>query len=211
MIQNEIQSTSEEALNRIAYAISIILHPLFHFIYVFILSLLITPGNIAGDTLSIAIFTGLLFLNTTIFPALGAYLLTGSIDIKERHQRTWAYGAAIFFYFLAYYFLWQIPVYDFLKAYLLSLAIGMIALMALNLRWKISMHATGGGSLIAFFAHQYYVMPDTYFLPLLAGILVAGLIGSARLKLKAHNNIEIYVGYIIGFTITGIVMGNLLY
>ena len=195
----------------LSYWFSVIFHPLFHFIYVFLVTIFLTPGNVSNaDPVSLFIFSSLLFLNTTLFPIFGTYLLTGDIFLQKARKRTGAYAVTIFFYIIAYFFLWRMPVYDFIKAFMLSIICVMILLMALNLKWKISMHSTAGGSLIAFFVYLYYIMPEIYFVPLLISIIIAGLLGSSRLKLKVHNNVEIYAGYITGFTITAIVMGQML-
>jgi hypothetical protein len=198
-------------MQKVAFAVSVVFHPVFLFFYVLLLTLLLLPGGIAGSGITpLLILSVFVLLNTIIFPLAGTYLLTGGILLNNLSHRTRAYLLTAFFYTLSYFFLLRTPVYEFLKAYNLSIVVVLIILAMLSLRWKISMHTTAMGGLVALFAHMYYQMPHLFLIPMIVSVLIAGLVGSARLKLDAHTNIEVYAGYMTGFTITGFVMGFIL-
>lgn len=69
-----------------------------------------------------------------------------------------------------------------------------------SILYKISMHTAGWSSAMTFaglLAFQH--LPYALFL-LIVTVLLAGLIGSARLNLKAHSVQEVYSGYMAGLT-----------
>lgn len=76
---------------------------------------------------------------------------------------------------------------------------GLIAIyILLHLNKKISLHTCGIGGLIGFLIFfSYYYKTDVLSLLILLFIL-SGMIGSARLNLKAHTLKEVLLGFIIG-------------
>lgn len=82
---------------------------------------------------------------------------------------------------------------------ILGCVISIFIVFPLNSVHKISLHTVGMGGLIGMI---FNILPQTDFQMigiLIVAILSAGLVGSARLYLKAHTNREIYGGYLIGF------------
>jgi membrane-associated phospholipid phosphatase len=64
--------------------------------------------------------------------------------------------------------------------------------------WQISAHMIGiGGLLGALIAFCYYLQMPIFF-PISICIFIAGLIGFARLQLRAHVPSQIYVGFFVG-------------
>lgn len=78
----------------------------------------------------------------------------------------------------------------------LSIFLGFIA----NNFTKVSLHTIAAGNLLGLMLPLIRISPYDLRLLLPAVILLAGLIGSARLALKAHEPREVYFGYFIGFT-----------
>lgn len=77
--------------------------------------------------------------------------------------------------------------------------VALLVTMLVTLRWKISAHATGMGGLIGgtMIVMRLYQLLPSYELMLL--IVLAGMLGSARLYLKAHTPAQVYVGFLNGF------------
>jgi len=90
-----------------------------------------------------------------------------------------------------------------LVGFLASVSLGLFVLYFINILIKISMHTVSAGSVIGSFSYLVFVEGiQTLFYLLIIIILLAGLIGSARLYLKAYNPSQIGLGYLIGFLIT---------
>ena len=60
------------------------------------------------------------------------------------------------------------------------------------------MHAAAAGGMIGILIVAMIVSRVNLFMPLMISLLIAGIIGSARLVLRAHTNGEIGLGYILG-------------
>jgi hypothetical protein len=79
----------------------------------------------------------------------------------------------------------------------------------INVLDKISLHTVGMGGLVGmltitmglFGANGIAIGGVTVGLGLmlLAGVLLAGMVGTARLALGAHDSVQVYSGYIVGF------------
>jgi len=86
-----------------------------------------------------------------------------------------------------------------IRYFLMNMTMLSLLVLLITNYWKISLHTVGIGSLLGFLIgmsinYKINILPILY--PL---ILVAGMVGFARLKLKAHNAMQVYAGYIIGF------------
>jgi hypothetical protein len=83
------------------------------------------------------------------------------------------------------------------------LTLGAAAALALaiiiNLKWKISIHMIGIGALIGtFFGLSTFLLVDLR-ISIIVFLLIAGLLGSARLTLGSHKPSQIYAGLVLGF------------
>jgi hypothetical protein len=72
--------------------------------------------------------------------------------------------------------------------------------LVINIFSKISLHAAAAGNLLGLTI--VLINSSTYDLRffLIAAIVLAGIIGTARLILSAHSHREIFWGYFIGFS-----------
>ena len=146
----------------------------------------------------------MVLMNTILFPGLVIFLLyrlgfLKSLYMETMRDRIIPLNAAIFFYFWAFYVgrnIEAIP--NSLKQWLLGVFLCSCAAMFVNIWKKISLHGIGVGGLIAFCAWQQAT--DNYWpmFILIPAIIIAGLVGSARLIRGAHEPSEIYAGYLAG-------------
>lgn len=81
---------------------------------------------------------------------------------------------------------------------ILGATITLFATFMLNLFWKISAHAGAMGCFIVLTLALCTLSPDNVNYLLVIAVLLAGIIGSSRLLLNAHNTGEIFIGYFIG-------------
>ncbi len=142
---------------------------------------------------------------TFVFPSITILLLAAlkfikSVEIYDRQERVIPYITAGFFYIWAFFVFYKEGFYPQITYILLGSTIAVFLDFLINvLVIKVSMHATGAGGMLATIM---LLLPYAYYnsLPLLiAIIIVAGCIGTARLALSAHTEREVYLGYLTGF------------
>jgi len=99
-----------------------------------------------------------------------------------------------------------------LSFFILGSTIGLFMSLLLNSFTKISLHTVGVGGLLAgMFFIKYMFVYETFTvntpfgmlsisttLVLILAIIIAGLVGTSRLLLKAHDEMDVYGGYIVG-------------
>lgn len=144
------------------------------------------------------------FINTFFFPVIFILMLKAlkfipSIQLREQKQRIIPLIGVMVFYFWNNEVFRNIETNFLLRVLVLGGFWGIVALFLSNIFIKISMHAAGVGGAIAFIIIQLILAPSLQnILILLAVLLVAGIIGTSRLYLKAHNPKELWTGYIVG-------------
>lgn len=82
-----------------------------------------------------------------------------------------------------------------------------ISILLLALRWiKLSAHAMGISGLFTLLLYYQLFHSVNYFLEIVIVILIIGIVSTARLYLKAHKAIEVYLGIIISIGINFITL-----
>jgi membrane-associated phospholipid phosphatase len=142
-------------------------------------------------------FTFLLPVFNSLILLKAKYLKSLRMDTKEE-RRIPLLATAIFFV-AEYYILSKSAVPQTLKLLILSATLSVVLTLIINVFWKISAHMIGiGGVVGAMFALSYITHFKNAEWLMIVLILVAGIIGMARLQLKAHSPAEILVGFIVG-------------
>ena len=77
----------------------------------------------------------------------------------------------------------------------------MLFLSFISYFWKISAHLVGWGGLVGLILILSLRFNTDLMLFLILAILSSGFIGFARLKLEAHNPLQVYSGFLLGFVI----------
>ena len=143
---------------------------------------------------------------TCIFPliflsVLRHFKLVKSLHVKVREQRLIPYLFAVLCYLVAAYYLYYCHSPQWFIMFMVGSAITVLVMALINLKWKISAHMAGIGGVIAL-VYQIHVLGlsafDLFWL-LCICIIVAGLLGSARLALKRHDIWQVLAGVIVGF------------
>jgi hypothetical protein len=87
------------------------------------------------------------------------------------------------------------------KKYLLGTVFSIVLASLINLKVKISLHAIGVGGILALIAGlQRSAAFDIRWL-FSAWLLCCGLTGAARIKLESHRPAQVYLGFLLGFSI----------
>jgi hypothetical protein len=197
---------------RLAKILSVLFHPLLMPTYGFLL-IFCTKNYIATFTpfnLKLVIL-GITFVFTFVLPAINSLILLKAKRISSLHMETSRERAIPYFstslYFFALYYLFHSaefpPVFVIL---ILGAGISILLTFIINFKWKISAHAIGVGGIVgATLGMSYRLMIDLRYILILV-ILLAGVVGYARLKLNAHTPAQVYTGFLMGFFVELILM-----
>jgi len=198
-------------LNRVetglARVISIVLHPMLLSTYALTILFNMQVYFSIGIPVKAKWMIGILiFIVTGLLPMLLAQLMARlgiikSVQMNQREERIWPFVIAAIFYYLAYYLLKQLDLSPVYTLFMLGAFVTLVTGLFISFFWKISIHMTGMGGLVgAFTGLSLRFMID---MPLLIVILIilSGLAGFARLKLSAHNPVQVLAGFVTGFAI----------
>ncbi len=194
-----------QVLKIFAKIFSYVLHPLFIPTYVFLWIAKRFPVNFLDLTQRGLFFKEIsVFINASFFPAFAVFLLwrlkfIDSIFLRTQKDRIIPYIITMIFYWWMWYlsrgFTDQPEV---LKFFYFGIFLTTVFGLVINNFIKISMHAIGAGTFLAFiiltcFAYQTFLGSD-----IIIATLLAGIICTARLILNHHSAEEIYTGLIVG-------------
>lgn len=184
---------------------SYLFHPVFIPLYVSLFLVYIHPSAFTGFSDAAKKQTILIIiLNLVFFPLISVLLLkaVGFIDsvfLRTQKDRIIPYIAAGIFYFWTYTVFRQQSQYPLLlTSFVLGIFIASSAALIANIYFKISMHAIAMGGWLGFFLIISHTQTMLMTWPVAAVLLLAGLVCSARLLSRNHNQAEIYAGLLVG-------------
>jgi hypothetical protein len=210
-------------LKALAQGISYLFHPLLIVTYMLALLLVVNPYLFGVHSISDKESKLLLlqvFLSTFFIPGFSVAMLrfTGlvkSLEMRTRQERIGPYIITGMFYIWMFRnFLGSTQVPTAFSCFLLGATIGLFIAFFINIFSKISIHAVGMGGMVGMavitmllFSHDSFLLHigplgalELNMSWVLIGlVLLAGLVGSARLLLQAHEPLDLYGGYLVGF------------
>lgn len=190
-----------------ARIISYIFHPVFMPVVMAIIITYLNRAGFAGvDRAQRYQLWGNIALNTVFFPIVTALLLkaTGfirSIQMHESKDRIIPLIATMIFYFWSYLIMKNLAAPLILRVLTLGCFWGIVVVFIINIFMKVSMHTAAAGGAIGLILVLMMYSHTNLFLPLLASLLVAGIVGTARMVLHAHRPVEIWIGYFTGIVV----------
>ncbi len=132
--------------------------------------------------------------------------LISSYNMGQRKERLVPMLAISLLYLITSLMMMRLRVPDTIKEFLFAAASVAFVTTMVTFRSKISIHSAGAGALLAS-AIVISITLNTFMLPwILASILVAGVVMSARLHLNAHTPSQVYLGFLAGLLVMGGVM-----
>ena len=146
----------------------------------------------------------MVYLFTILFPTMlirlyRRYQGWNLMELGRKERRMVPYIISILCYFTCYYVMSALRMPHFMGSILLSALMIQVLCALINVWWKISTHsaAIGGvaGALIAF--SVYFFFNPIWWLCLV--ILLAGVVGSARMILRQHTLSQVVSGFLLGF------------
>ena len=136
------------------------------------------------------------------------FKLVKDLHVNVREERFIPYLFTALCYAVAAYFLYFRHSPQWFIMFLVGSAITILVMALINLKWKASAHMAGIGGVIAL-VYQIHVLGlsafDLFWLLCLL-IMVAGLLGSARLALRRHDIWQVLAGVIVGFVCVSLTM-----
>lgn len=196
--------------NKTAKIISFVLHPLYMTTIgvLYIININLFFSLILQVKL---LLFGVTFFTTCILPATAILILkkTGmvkSIYLETREERRFPFIIVIMTNYLCFYILKDLleKVYFYsplINLFLIGVLICSFVATLINLKYKISIHMLAMGGLTGSLIGMSFVLQNGLVLSIIVSILLSGLVAYSRLKLKAHKQGEVYLGYITGLLI----------
>lgn len=190
--------------NRIATLLSYIAHPLL----VPMLGLLIIShsGTYAADIdqrfnqfIYLTVFLLTFLLPVGLIPLLKYSGLASSIHLPQRKERLIPLYLTLIFYLAAYFLIKKLPVSQVYQRFIFSASLSILLVLILSYFWKISAHLAAWGGLVGLIISLSLRFNTDLMLYLVSAILCSGFVGYARLRLGAHNPMQVYFGFLVGF------------
>jgi len=187
-----------------ATIISYVFHPVFMPVIMTIALYKLAPLSFAGiDPHNISRWIAAIAVNTVMFPLLTVALLKGlgfikSIHMRDPKDRIIPLIATMIFYFWAYLVIKNVQAPLILRTLILGSYLGVIIMFLVSIFYKVSMHTTAAGGMLGILIVLMMTGPISMQVPLFIAIVLAGLVGTARLILKAHTPAQVWLGYVLG-------------
>lgn len=158
------------------------------------------------------------FMLTVFFPMFSIFLMKmldfiKSYEMEDKSERIGPLIATgVFYLWLFVNFKDNSTIPVSFSSFALGSTIGLFLALMLNSFTKISLHTIGAGGLVAGLLFiKYMYSYETFFVNLpfgsfqisttfvtIVAMVIAGLVGTSRLLLKAHDEFDVYGGYIVG-------------
>ncbi|GGF04668.1 hypothetical protein GCM10011383_14730 [Hymenobacter cavernae] len=192
-------------------ALSAAFHPLLVPSYLFYIVCYQLPGVILWPLMPDRwLVLGIVFAFTFLLPSLGTGVLywlgqIETITLAERQQRPLPFLLAAISFGVATLLLYRqgAAVDPLLGQMMMGMTVAVFLTFLISLRWKISAHAVGVGGAVGFLSvlQMSALSGESGVWWLVAIILLAGAVMSARLALNAHTPGQVWAGLTLGVSV----------
>ncbi|MCC7507246.1 MAG: hypothetical protein IT259_18210 [Saprospiraceae bacterium] len=213
-----------------AHIISFVAHPLLVLSYILVLLLVLDPYAFGArritDPQAMVLLISV-FVCTFVLPGFAVALmkplgLIKSLQMHDKQDRIGPYiVSGVFFLWLVKNLLSDGQTPRLFVVFTLGATIGLFLAFLINIFSKISAHAVGMGGFVAMLLLMVVhwnesgvvipvpggILQISLLVVLALGIVLAGLTGTARLVLRAHEPADVYRGYVVG--ILAVLIANL--
>lgn len=192
-----------------ALVLSVVFQPLMMPTLVFGLLLFGLPyATDLGEEFKLRILLAIV-ISTLVIPMVTIVGLRLSGTVKSLHMetiqdRTIPFTVTSIYFLITAYFLFKVAgAYPVLWQSLAVISLVVISLTLVTYFWKMSAHMTGMGGLVAILMVMGIRFPLFQWIPpMLLALILAGMVGTARLYLQVHRPSEVYAGFAFGFAIS---------
>ena len=172
------------------YAALLLFHIPSHFNFVLPLNYqYLVPAFVFATTFLISALLMLIYLKMGMIK---------SLEMNDRKERILPLITMAGIYYLTYYLLKQGSIPTLFNFFMLGATMLVLLSLLVNYLTKISIHMVAMGGIFGTFAGLAISFHYDLRLILFLLALAAGLTGFARLKLNAHNQVQVYTGFGLG-------------
>ncbi len=196
-----------DLLRTVSRVLSFVFHPLLFTTYLVLLLGLFMPRFLLIPAEAIWRFAGFVAVITFVFPAanlvmLKAFGTISSLEMQSRRDRIVPFVMITLFYgVVCAMFFYKVSVnVNFNKLMLIAASMTAVATVA-TFFFKISIHSLAMGGAIGIVLPLNKAGEGVLLYPIVAMILLGGLVMSARLYLQAHTVREVGYGAAVGFLV----------
>jgi len=189
---------------KLAWLVSVIFHPILMPLYGLVF-LLTAPTLIRYLPVEIKqLLLLVVLINNVMIPA-GLLMffryrkLISSYSIDDRNERVMPLLTTAILYCTTSFIIFRFQIPFFLKSFIFATSVVAIILSMINFWWKISIHSAGAGALTATILILSFKMQADLLWYLAAIILASGVILASRLRLNAHEPLQVWAGFATGF------------
>ena len=192
---------------KISLFISSVFHPVFVNLWSLISLFVLFPflQYAVGYNLK-TLYISFVFITTGILPVIAVGILkfmgkTNSVLLEDKDERTTPYIITSCIYLFDYYVFIRYGAPQILIAYLLACSCIVVAVLIINIYYKISIHSASLGALAAVLISASQIANFDVRILLAFVFLIFGLTASARLFSNAHTPQQTYTGFFLGLLI----------
>ena len=191
-------------MQKTAYYISVLLHPLFIPLYT---TFFIFNKYLSQNPKFAGIIYSLLIIDSILLPYFFTRIMARkkhaeSIELNSRKERYWPLAFVLYSYAVLAFLFYYLKIGFYMELFFFSvLGVSLIAFL-LNFFYKISLHMLAMGTVTRFILAFFIYFKVYLTVGLLASISISAIVASARLFLQEHNPAEIYSGYLVGIFTT---------
>ena len=199
----EVKLIEEKTLIRVARMVSAIFTPFSIPFLAFLILFLFSYLSIMPIQYKLIVL-GIVYCFTIMIPVLAIFIFKkingfSAQELGERKKRYVPFFLTITSYVFCLLMMNRLNIPWYMSGIILAALIMMVICIVVNLKWKLSEHMAGAGAviggLVAFSALFGY--NPVWWLSLF--ILVAGVLGTARIILGHHTLGEVMGGFAVGF------------
>lgn len=202
---------AERVFTTVSNIFSIVLHPVFLPIYGLLIIfnaptfLVHLPASLKRIIFLLATIN-MAIVPIALLPFLKYRNLIQTYHIDKRQERILplAIGTMMYIVTTVIFFSYEIP--QIIKSFVLSASLCSVIILGITFYWKVSIHSAGMGALLASVTVLSTRMMADLSIIWIVLLILSGLLLSARLYLKSHNPLQIYIGFLTGFLSVFIVM-----
>ena len=156
-------------------------------------------------------YLSVVFAFTWLIPVAAVFVLLRfkaiySVEMSRRSERTIPLLIASASYMALMFFVRPVNIPPLFLYVVYSATFALLAGLLINMVYKISLHTLGWGAVTATLISISLRLGLPMLTLISVSILLSGLAGYARLKENAHNQTQVYVGYIAGAAIVMLII-----
>ncbi|MBC7382107.1 MAG: hypothetical protein H7296_03825 [Bacteroidia bacterium] len=193
----------------LSHLFSVVFHPVFvNLLNLWLLFALFPPLSHGIPQKRQLFYISFIFISTSIIPLIMVFVLRftsriNSVMLHQKKDRFIPYLITLLMYIFNYYNFYsynsKYSTHPLIISYVIACAAIVGLVMAINFFSKISIHTATLGALAGLItvAGRYSEIDIRLLLMLI--FIISGCVASSRIFLNAHQNMQVYSGFLLGF------------